>query len=425
MAAMPHARLPSSETTPAPLVLQPADSGDATRIGAVVLAGALALAAAMGIGRFAFTPVLPLMQAEGLGWAEGSALAAANYLGYLVGALLCMWRPVAVPQRAIGFGLVAVAVATAAMALPAGLAAWSAWRFAAGVASAYVLVGVSAWALPRLAASGRPAAPGPLYAGVGAGIAVAGAVGWLGAWQDSTSTALWVVLSALAALAWLVTARVWHRRPGPPPAAATPRPAPAGPAKASAGERALAQWHEPEAARLAWAYGAFGFGYIVPATFLPAMARELVSNPAVFGAAWPAFGLAAAASTVLAARSSLSPRRRWIAAQSVMAAGLVLPALSSSWWALLACAVAVGGTFMLVTMSGLQEARRVGGATPGHVMARLTAAFAAGQLLGPFTVALARTGHASPRWALAAAAVVLAAGAWALRERRSPAGPGG
>ena len=173
------------------------------------------------------------------------------------------------------------------------------------------------------------------------------------------------------------------------------------------------------------AYGAFGFGYIVPATFLPAMARELVSNPAVFGAAWPAFGLAAAASTVLAARSSLSPRRRWIAAQSVMAAGLVLPALSSSWWALLACAVAVGGTFMLVTMSGLQEARRVGGATPGHVMARLTAAFAAGQLLGPFTVALARTGHASPRWALAAAAVVLAAGAWALRERRSPAGPGG
>ena len=53
------------------------------------LAGLLALAVAMGIGRFAFTPVLPMMQADlGLSLAQGSWLASANYLGYLLGALL-------------------------------------------------------------------------------------------------------------------------------------------------------------------------------------------------------------------------------------------------------------------------------------------------------------------------------------------------
>ncbi|CAM5196001.1 hypothetical protein CDEN61S_03534 [Castellaniella denitrificans] len=61
------------------------------------LAGLLALAVAMGIGRFAFTPVLPMMQADlGLSLAQGSWLASANYLGYLLGALLVThlsWSP--------------------------------------------------------------------------------------------------------------------------------------------------------------------------------------------------------------------------------------------------------------------------------------------------------------------------------------------
>ncbi|HUG57058.1 MAG TPA: YbfB/YjiJ family MFS transporter, partial [Candidimonas sp.] len=47
------------------------------------LAGFIALAVAMGIGRFAFTPMLPMMQNDsGLGLAEGGWLASANYLGY-------------------------------------------------------------------------------------------------------------------------------------------------------------------------------------------------------------------------------------------------------------------------------------------------------------------------------------------------------
>ena len=61
---------------------------------AVVLIGLAGLAVAMGIGRFAFTPLLPLMQRDaGLSLADGSWLATANYVGYLAGAVVCIVAP--------------------------------------------------------------------------------------------------------------------------------------------------------------------------------------------------------------------------------------------------------------------------------------------------------------------------------------------
>ena len=78
------------------------------------VAGLVALAVAMGVGRFAFTPLLPLMQDDaGLSLADGGYLAAANYLGYLAGALWAA-RP-ARSARAVHASLLAIALATAAM----------------------------------------------------------------------------------------------------------------------------------------------------------------------------------------------------------------------------------------------------------------------------------------------------------------------
>ena len=63
----------------------------------IALAGLTALGVAMGIGRFAFTPILPMMQQDfAMSLGEGGWLASANYLGYLVGALsaaTCASRP--------------------------------------------------------------------------------------------------------------------------------------------------------------------------------------------------------------------------------------------------------------------------------------------------------------------------------------------
>jgi predicted MFS family arabinose efflux permease len=358
---------------------------------AAALVGLAGLASAMGIGRFAFTPLLPLMQGAGeVTLAQGGALAGANYLGYLAGAVACTVLAPA-PHRAAAAGLAAVAALTAAMGSSGRLELWLALRFLAGVASAFVLVGISAWALPLLAAQRRGSWSGWVYAGVGIGITLAGFVGLGAGLLRAPPSRAWLVLGACSAA---VALAVWR------PLAA--HPSASGRGGAASGARVSGAW------RPVSCYGAFGFGYIVPATFLPAAARQLVPDPAVFGWTWPVFGLAAAVSTVAGSRfgGGRSPRRMWLGAQLVMAAGVLAPAIRTSVPTLLFSAVCVGGTFMVVTMAGMQEARRIAGPAAPRLMAAMTAAFAAGQLAGPFAVRLLPAAAAGP---LAAAHAVAAA----------------
>ena len=64
----------------------------------VAIAGMIAMASAMGIGRFAFTPLLPMMLHDGtVTLAQGSWLAMSNYIGYFVGSLVCMALPWVAP----------------------------------------------------------------------------------------------------------------------------------------------------------------------------------------------------------------------------------------------------------------------------------------------------------------------------------------
>lgn len=371
--------------------------------------GLAGLAAAMGIGRFAFTPMLPLMQAHGLlDLDQGAWLAGANYLGYLVGALACTLLAPA-PLRLARGGLAAVAVSTLAMAVTTGVPWWLALRFAAGVASACVLVGVSAWALATLAAAGRAQQAGLVFAGVGCGIALAGGIGLAAGVTGLAPAPGWALLGAASAV---VAAAVWLALPaggGQATRAAGPRPA-----------FGAADW------RLVLCYGGFGFGYIVPATYLPALARERLGDPALFGWVWPVFGLAAAASTLIASRlfRAAPARRLWAAAQAVMALAVLAVVWRPTLAGLLACAVGVGGTFMVMTMAGLQEARRSAGAHAPRLMAAMTAAFAAGQLIGPFTIGLFDAApDAAMRGPHLLAAALLLAGALALWPEWPAAAP--
>jgi MFS family permease len=373
---------------------------------AVAACGLVALAIAMGIGRFAFTPLLPLMQAEsGLSLQAGGWLASANYAGYLAGALAAA-RLAVQPVPAIVTGLLAIAATTIAMGVTDTLAVWLLLRTAAGVASAFVLVHVSAWSLHKLAAAGRPSLGGLVFSGVGVGIAGAGAIcAVLAAWSGIGATHLWLVLGAVSAVA-LAAIAPQFRSHGPPVQAAPP---------ADGDGASAAPGHWP----LVICYGAFGFGYIIPATFLPVMARQALPDPAVFGWAWPLFGAAAAASTLLAAplARAAGARTLWALSHAVMAAGCALAALVPSFGAVLAAALAVGGTFMVITMFGIQEARRVAGAQARRLIGAMTAAFALGQIAGPLLVRGPAGGSESFTIPLLAAAAVLVASTALLRQR--------
>src|SRR5262245_51448909 len=159
----------------------------------------------MGIGRFAFTPLLPLMQADvGLSVKAGSWLASANYAGYLVGALAASRLRVA-PLHAILGSLLVIALTTLAMGLTHEFLEWVAWRAIAGIASAFVLVHMSAWSTQRFVSLQRPTLGGVVFAGVGIGIAGAGLLCLALVGIGTTAAQLWSILGCLSAVALLVT----------------------------------------------------------------------------------------------------------------------------------------------------------------------------------------------------------------------------
>ena len=367
---------------------------------AVALAGLVALAVAMGIGRFAFTPILPMMQEDaGVSITTGGWLASANYVGYLAGALSVIWWRIAA-STGIRAGLATIGLATLAMGLTNQLAVWLVLRALAGFASAWVLIYVSAWCLERLASLDRPALSNTVYAGVGAGIALAGLLCLALMHVGAGSARAWVVLGCLSIMLGAGIWSVFRGSAGSPSAHA---------------ERSVARglsW-DRESLRLVLCYGAFGFGYIIPATFLPVMAKQVVRDPAVFGWSWPVFGAAAMGSTLASAmlRNFVTNRRLWVASHLVMAFGVALPIVWSGIAPIMLAALFVGGTFMVITMVGMQEARGVGGARATGLMAALTAAFALGQIAGPISVSLVvgAGGHFSAALAIACVALVVSA----------------
>ena len=364
-----------------------------------------ALAVAMGIGRFAFTPILPLMIQEGtVHLAQTAWLSSSNYIGYLVGALSLLKskrHPVFV---VLGLTLVTL---TTWLASLSGFGWLLVLRFLAGVASAWVLVSISAFAINWLK-SRQVISSGLIYTGVGIGITLTGLICSYFIFQSATvnaavqsslsplSSRLWQYLGVIALLATLVVTFLLAKINSKSPSTAAAK---ANPSKATHTNPTSSSIPPPAKLKLAnvlTAYGLFGFGYILPATFLPQIAKQWLSGQSYL-LIWPFFGLAAALSVVLSQGlqrryNNFSLLGVWRVSQIIMAVGTLLPALWQSLAGLMLSALMVGGTFMVVTMAGLQvAASQVTHYPKYNLSALMTASFAFGQLIGPLT-ALVATG---------------------------------
>jgi predicted MFS family arabinose efflux permease len=371
----------------------------------LAMAGLVALAVAMGIGRFAFTPLMPMMLHDAkLTLGQAGWLASANYVGYLLGALSATWLR-RTPERTIREGLILVGGVTIAMGLADSYAIWLLLRLAAGIASAWILIAVSAWSLSKPAFVERPFLSSVAFSGVGCGIAIAGLACIIFMRQNLGSSAAWIVLGILALVA---AALLWKIFSGAEPA--TPYAQAASPAF---------HW-TADAVRLVCCYGIFGFGYIIPATFLPVMAKSALQGSTAFVWSWPVFGWAAAVSTLLVAAlvRRIGNRRLWALGHWVMAVGMLAPVIWQGLLPILIAALCVGGTFMVITLAALQEAKRIAIGQPAKLIAAMTAAFATGQIIGPLTVSGAANGNNHFYAGLSIAASLLALSAGALIVKR-------
>jgi len=360
---------------------------------------AAALAAGMGVGRFVYTPILPLMHAQaGLSTDAGAHLATANYVGYFLGALAGTLLPALVRSRAVFRGALVLLIGTlAAMPATHSTEVWIALRLLAGVASALIFVVAVSSALGHLR-NHPPHLPGWAFGGVGAGIALSGLLvlalhsvaDWQVAWWSS------------AALATALATAAWNLRPEVPVTPSTDAP-----------ERVVAPWF----GALFVSYTLEGVGYIVAGTFLVAAIDQ--SSPGWIGSgAWVLVGLAAVPSAALWARLG----RRWswpgllCVALVIQAVGIALPALVGGVAALVG-AVLFGATFIGVSTLALAAGAEL--QFPRSV-ALLTAGYSVGQILGPLAVApLLHHGY-RPALLLAAAVVLTAATAAAVLRAGFP-----
>ena len=340
--------------------------------------GLLALMLAMGIGRFAYTALLPQMREEGLLTHSGGALlAGANYVGYLAGASWAAFSRNANPVRRLIGGLAFSVATTLAMGFDLGFTLWCVVRFAAGVASALVYVYATGIVLRRLMAAGAPGWSTLHYVGVGGGITLSAIVAQAMLDGHGHAASGWWWLAAIALLAALGAASGLI---------------PAGRSALSATETAALQAPAATARPLAWlaaAYGLAGFGYIVNMTFLPLMLRGNSGTSTAALAGWLAVGIAAMPATAIWIRIALrrGTYQALIACTLTQAIGVALPVVVPGATAALIGAVLLGGTFMGIAGLAQWLARLPDPQASARRIGLLTVVYGGGQIAGPLLVA--------------------------------------
>jgi len=364
----------------------------------LAIGGMLAMAAAMGIGRFVYTPILPMMvEQAGLSAAQAGMIASSNFLGYMLGAMIAATSILKGSPRAwLLAALTASTVSTTLMAWTDSYMQFLLVRFIGGLVSSWVLVFASALVIERLVSAGRGELTAVLFAGVGVGIilasvltsfAAAGGGNWRTAWLYSG--VLGLLLVGIVAL--LV--------PDKEPAAV------ASGKSDTAGEGAIGS--------LLGAYALFGFGYVVTATFIVQLVRSADYSLVVETWIWVLVGITAAPSIWLwnKVASRLGNSRTFAIACVIEALGVAASVLVDNLGGLIFAAVVLGATFMGITAMGLVEARARTTRDPRHTLAMMTAAFGLGQIIGPGVAGYMRDASGSfllPTL-LAACALIMAA----------------
>lgn len=366
----------------------------------LAVGGMLALVAAMGIGRFVYTPILPMMVQEiGLSASQAGMIASSNFFGYMLGALVAATSVLKGSRRKwLLAALIASAVTTILMTWTDGYVQFLLVRFTGGLVSAWVLVFASALVIERLAAAGRGELTAVLFAGVGVGIFIASLLttlaaitggGWRTAWLYNGILGLVLMI----AVSYLV------------PNIESSETATTANTSSSGNRRPIK--------RLLAAYGLFGFGYVITATFIVQLVRSANYSLIVETWIWVLVGLSAVPSIWFWNKiaSKLGTTKTFAIACFLEALGVGASVLVVNLGGLVFASILLGGTFMGITALGLVEARARSTHDPRQTLAMMTAAFGLGQILGPGIAGYMRDASGSfllPTL-LASSALVLAA----------------
>lgn len=346
-----------------------------SRILMIGFAGALAMACSQGFGRFLYTPVLPGMISDlSLKASDAGLIAAGNFAGYLLGAVLAAYGWANGREKLVALGgMLATGLLLLAMAMTRAVEVFILIRFLAGMASALAMIFTSQIVIGHASAAGREDVQSLHFGGVGVGIAISSllvfAIGSLLHGQGTSWQAEWIVGAVFVFIAFVVVARVL---PSGPPRTATATVEPP------------IRWHMP-LVLLTIAYGLFGFGYVITATFLITIVRMADAGALVECLAWFITGSASAVSLYIWRPVVKLTGHRWafVLALAIEVVGVLASVLLPPVVGALTGGLLFGLTFMVVTAYGLQLGRQFSPLSPRRVFSFMTAAFGVGQITGP------------------------------------------
>ncbi|HEY6898424.1 MAG TPA: YbfB/YjiJ family MFS transporter [Rhodocyclaceae bacterium] len=339
----------------------------------VLGAGIFSLILVLGVARFAYTPLLPLMQQQaGLGVAEAGWLAAINYAGYLSGALIAsLISDLVLKDRLYRIGMVLAVLSTVLMGMTTDVTVWALSRYVAGLCSAAGMLLGTGLILNWLIRHNHRSELGIHFTGVGLGIAgCAGAVALMSQWLDWRQQ--WFAFSALACLL-LVPALRWLPAPDRSPFTTTGQPLHDSPPGALFMRLFMA------------AYFCAGIGFVVSATFIVAIVDHLPGLSGRGNLVFLTLGLAAVPACVVwdfVARRS-GELNALILAALLQIVGILLPVLSGNLAGALAGAMLFGGTFIGLVSLMLTMAGRYYPTRPAKMMGKMTLSYGVAQIIGP------------------------------------------
>lgn len=367
----------------------------------VLSAGILSLILMLGIARFAYTPLLPLMQKQaGLGISEGGWLAAINYMGYLSGAIIAsLISSLTLKDRLYRIGLVVAVVTTAGMGLTENIWLWSLLRYIAGLSSAAGLLLGSGLILNWLIRHEHKSELGIHFSGVGLGIAFCALAVELMApgfdWNQQ-----WLLLAAIGILL-LIPA--WRWLPRPDLSTVT----------LSGEVMTDCPPSRPFLKLFMAAYFCAGFGYVVSATFIVAIVEQLPGLEGKGTWAFVVMGLAAAPACII---WDLIARRvgylnALLVAFLLQALGILLPVIESNLFFVMVGAILFGATFIGIVSLVLTMAGRFYPTRPAKMMGKMTISYGVAQILAPALIGLMAEYSGSYSHGLYMAAVMIVMGA--------------
>ena len=366
----------------------------------VLSAGIFSLILVLGVARFSYTPLLPLMQQQaGLGIAEAGWLAALNYVGYLCGALIAsLISDLVLKDKLYRIGLVLAVLSTVVMGLTTDLTVWALSRFVAGLASAAGMLLGTGLILNWLIRHNHRSELGIHFAGIGIGIAgCAAAVGLMSHWLDWREQ--WFAFTAIGALL-LIPALRWL-------------PAPDTSGLTKTGQVMTDNPPSPLFMRIFMAaYFCAGFGYVISATFIVAIVNQLPGLAGQGNLAFLAIGIGAAPACFnwdLIARKT-GDLNALILAAVLQIVGMLLPVMVGGLFATLIGALLFGGTFIGMVSLVLTMAGRYYPTRPAKMMGKMTLSYGAAQIIGPAITGWLAAGQGSYAAGLYVAAGVMVVG---------------